>query len=751
MQANEFARILSTFTDTPADVDVKRGTVVLQLRDEIIEANLVRRDGAIWIEEGGQELSGTSWVIKRIARIPLLADRILAYTPLTENFVNPSGHLLDELERIKANAETTELDAEAALRKIAGRRSIGTSSVLYLTSDAGEGKTTLINQLARKQALAYKDRTSDWLLVPIPLGGRAFLRFDELIISALVNRYRFQFLYFEAFIELVRLGAIVPAFDGFEEMFIEGSSGEAVSALGSLLGQLASDGSIVVAARKAYFEYQSFRTQARLFDAIGNNSVSFGRLGLDRWSEGQFLSYAKKRGVDNPSAIYELVGIRLGSSSHPLLTRAVLVRRLLDIATDLDDANALAAKLGSTPRDYFHQFVQAIIEREASEKWLDKEGKEGQTLLTLDQHLDLLAAIAQEMWISCTESLRHDVVDAVTDMFCEQLSQSPAFARQIKERVKTHALLIVTPGARGALSFDHEDFRQFFLGIALGRTLKLGNHEEIRSFLRVASMSPEMADEAVFTCLRSDTVSFDIVDALQTLSTAESISSFLRDNVGALVVRLLDGSSPLNLKISDMTFTSQSLAGRRLAQCEFQRCYFFPTALNLTTLNDVTFVRCKFERLETKKATVNNVRFEECEVVCVAVGEPSEEVAYRPERIVELLRDIGIAVGGNTKSKAAPKIADEDLLLLERVLRAFLRSTQVSDGVIRIRLGGRSAHFLDEIIPDLLRAGVFEEIPHHGGGTLRRFRLGVPMTRIEEILVKCSGEFQDFLRCFRNT
>ena len=54
----------------------------------------------------------------------------------------------------------------------------GTCSVLYLTADAGEGKTTLISQLAHAQAKRFRKRDSDWLLVPISLAGKPFLRFD---------------------------------------------------------------------------------------------------------------------------------------------------------------------------------------------------------------------------------------------------------------------------------------------------------------------------------------------------------------------------------------------------------------------------------------------------------------------------------------------------------------------------------------------------------------------------------------------
>ena len=94
------------------------------------------------------------------------------------------------------------------------------------------------------------------------------MRFDDVIIGALVNRLRFPMLYYEAFIELVKMGAVVPALDGFEEMFVEGSAGDAISALGNLVNTLQSSGTVLIAARKAYFEYRSLR---------GNTALRFSR------------------------------------------------------------------------------------------------------------------------------------------------------------------------------------------------------------------------------------------------------------------------------------------------------------------------------------------------------------------------------------------------------------------------------------------------------------------------------------------
>ena len=38
MDINQFSRVLTSFADTPADVNLEQGIVVAQIRDEIIDA-----------------------------------------------------------------------------------------------------------------------------------------------------------------------------------------------------------------------------------------------------------------------------------------------------------------------------------------------------------------------------------------------------------------------------------------------------------------------------------------------------------------------------------------------------------------------------------------------------------------------------------------------------------------------------------------------------------------------------------------
>ncbi len=202
------------------------------------------------------------------------------------------------------------------------------------------------------------------------------------MIASIVNNLRFRYLYYESFIELVRLGFVVPAFDGFEEMFMQSSTGEALSATGGLINKLNSNGSILIAARKAYFDYKSFGSQAKLLDTI-ESFVSFARFALERWNRNQFVAFARNKGVSSENDIYDLVNQKLNNENHPILTRPVLVKQLIDVFKDIENIYELVSKLESVS-NYFPTFVNAIVEREADTKWIETSGEPYKPILKIE-------------------------------------------------------------------------------------------------------------------------------------------------------------------------------------------------------------------------------------------------------------------------------------------------------------------------------------------------------------------------------
>lgn len=760
MDINDLRRILTAFADEPSDVDIRLGKIIAQVRDEVVEANIQysqTEDRHLRVIENGQEYSARSWLINRVARLPQLADRIIAATAQASDaslsFVAPSGRMSADMTSSSDVDVAVDNVVEALLHQ-ASTPSPGATSVLYITSDAGEGKTTVINRAARVQAQRYKEKKTTSLVVPIPLSGRAFLTFDDAVIAALVNKLRFNYLYFDAFIELVKLGVVVPAFDGYEEMLVEGSKGEAVSALGTLVQRLDSSGSIFIAARKAFFEYVSFRTQARLLDAIGDRSAAFGRLALSRWSKDQFCAYGRLRGFDSPESVYETVAARLGDT-HPLLTRAVLVRRLFDVLEGTDRA-ALVDLLGVNPHDYFFTFVDAIVKREASEKWLARvAGEVMEPLLLQGEHHQLLSHIALEMWQSSSTSLRYDVLDVIVEIFCESLSKSGAVTRQVKERIKQHSLLSSDTSRGQGIGFDHEDFQNFFLGEGLGLALSKKLLTEIRTFLSVNVVPTATVEQAVQYLIRHEADLVGILDAVIAINQSEMGYSFCKENCGFLAIRLLEclGEYEALPALRSMFFPAGALAGRVLKRVRFEKCHFQPTQLANSTLTEVAFLECEFERLEIDlrdSTSMAGFTFNDCRIDSL-VTKAEEEQIYDPALIFETLRDLGAIVNRDVLEAPVPRVIDDRLKLLERFLRVFLRHTHVDEEAVRVRLGkGFSSKFFEDLLPMLLSEKVLEQATWRGQGVQMRFKLVRPMSEISAALEKSQGDFDRFLYALRH-
>lgn len=747
MTVAEFERILRSFADDASDLDVSNGKVLVEIRDHLIEASLEDSLGEVYVVENHERMSAAKWLIRRIARVPLLADRILKHVDDEPYYVAPAGRLLDHIDNAPDGVDQEISDVGVdVLARLGGMT--GTTSVHYLTSDAGEGKTTLINWMARQQAGRYKRKDANWLLVPIRLGGRAFLSFDDIVVAELSNKLRFQFFYYDAFIELVRMGIVVPAFDGFEEVFVERSSGEAISALSNLIRDLRSSGSVLVAARKAYFEYRSLATQAKLFDAIPDRSVDYARTSLGRWDRQKFLEYVEKRDISDGAEVYDRVANKTGDD-HPVLTRAVLVKRLIDVS-EQGEVGDLLERLERDPNDYFHSFVDSIVAREAREKWIDRSGSPRQPLMSVDEHHGLLAEVAKEMWITSTDVLRRDYLELVAELFATDCGKDPNVVHQIKRRITQHSLLAL----RGLLyGFDHEDFQSYYLGEGLGRmfTSSTGSKDvqmELENFLRKRILPSLAADSAVNAAKRWRIDPRMCLEGLQWHAKRAHPSSYIVENAGALAVRLLeaiDDGEPTDL--TDFVFPHDALKGRRLSRVRFRNCQFLGTSLDHARLADSRFVECTMQELSWSKGFgANGAVIQDGTVTSVIRG--GGNGIFAPSQVRRALRAVGFQVEGPAHpTEDAWVEPDAATRLAERAFRAFMRTTQVHEGVFRRKCGQQAGQFFSDVLPKMLEAGVLAEV--EGARNQRRYKLEVSMRAVAAAVPARVGTLDEFLAAIR--
>lgn len=736
-----FKRILTTFADTPAHLNLAKGELMVQLRDDVISANLRRHEGNLIVTDGGVEYSPQRWVVERVAKLPMLADRILSYVDDEPYFVDSTGRLIDELERAVTDAETPVGSALNSVVEQVSLDRVGTALVCYLTSDAGEGKTTIINKIARQQAQRYKEKASSFLVVPIALGGRPFLRFDDVVAGALLNRFRFP-LFFDSFIELVRMRLIVPALDGFEEMFVEGAAGDAASALGNLMSALESAGSVIVAARQAYFDYKSLDTQARLYDALRGQSVSFSCVRVNRWAREQFIDFAKKKGINDPHKVYDLLTNAL-SIEHPLLTRAVLVKHLVSLIQELG-TEAVVDQLDRGTTDHFGQLVHPILAREAL-KWVDTSGEPYRPLLSEPEHVALLEGVALEMWASETSALPVDVLEWTAELFCESNKKGAAVTRQVNERIKQHALLINSTGSsRAAYQFDHEEFFHYFLGRAVASLLASGDASEVKKITR-RTLLPQLVVEVAGATLNAAPSELSTVIArLGAICKSEQGASFVRENVGAILIRSIDGNAYEKPAIERAMFPQHSFRSRRVDNVKFVECEFAETEVDEKSLTNVVFEKCRFELLDiTAPEALVHAKLIQCDVrALVPVG--STIATYDPSRIKALLKHYGGLHETDTESGSQIDL-DEPLKYTERVIRKFVRASEVNESIMRLAAGPFANQFVRDVLPRLEKQGIFERVRYGGGGQQGRYRLTPHLQKVSDALKKSEGSFDRFL------
>ncbi len=749
MEIKTFKTILSSFADSQTELESDKNEIVVKVRDEILEISLIKVVSELYVVENGNKLAAIDWIIKRLARLPQLADRILEYIPEEKNFICPNGEFLAEIDKNPDEKIEIVKNSVEKLVTTIGQYNALASNVIYVTSDAGEGKTTVINELARVQANNFKTNKEKWLLLPIQLGGRPFLRFDDVIIASLVNKYRFPIYYYDSFLELVKLGIIVPAFDGFEEMFMISSSGEALSALGQMMNKLDSQGSILIAARKAYFDYKSFTLQAKLFDTIGENYVSFSKIALTRWQEQHFIDYAAKRMVEEPLKVYSVLSGILGSD-HSILTRAVLVKQLVDIINSENDYEKLARQIRSgESSDYFYKFVHAIVEREANAKWIDRSGETAKSLISVEDHFYLLGYIAQEMWINNTDSVRSEILEILTDMFADQKKLSPVIHRQIKERIKQHALIVTLADRKNFFSFDHDEFRQFFLGIAIIHRLQEKDKMTILSVLRV-SLLPRQTLETIIRSLKNSSLNVvEIEHFFFELCEHESPISYARENLGAITISLITGYHDKSRNLKGLNIPPDSLTRLELMNCSFTDCYFQTNSLENSKLVNCTFINCTFDRFEFYETTViKNCRLENSNLKEI-FDQKSDTSFYNPDLIVQILQQKGFSFPITKRVQSGQvKAPDENLLLVDKVIRRFIKSTQINENVFKLKLGKSFSNFEKNILPKLIATGILEEVDYYGSGNQKRYKLGKTMQSIEKAFASSNGEFNKFLEYY---
>lgn len=760
MTKHDFNRILKTFVDPGVSIISEASTICFSVAGNSYFLYTKGRNGELEVSE--QEVNGyipaSSWIIRNLAHLDLLARRIVDLIPEPKNFISPSLILNFESETTKS----TKCVIEHLRDYVSDRTGAFQTNLLYLVSNAGEGKSTILSKFAIDQARKYINREAEWLLLPIPLGGRPFLRFDDITVGVLQNKYRFQYLYYDSFIELVKLGLIIPAFDGFEEMFVETSSHEAFSAMSTLVESLDSSGTMIVAARKAYFDFDNIRIKESIIDNIREKDVSFDKFEILKWDKEHFIEYAKLCAIYDPESLYERIfDALLGDKTHPILTRPVFVKKLLEICDNSDSQDDFVTRIRSANTNVIRAFLESIVERESLEKWIDRSGSDGieSSLITNREHFELLSMIALMLWESQKDSLELKALEFLARYFAETHRKTAEQANKIVARLPSHALItkcVGQPSNSQQYSFEHESFWMFFLGFGIYLQLeeleKSDSYLNLRNTLRFRLLNIE-AIHSILLCLneKDEKEKRRIIEMLVQLCAYDDKTSFTQDNSSNIIIRLLSNIDFECKSISNISFPVNALRSRKLKNVVFRNCYFAATAVKNSQFSNCIFQNCIFEVVKfaigDDETPLKWIQSELIECDIHAIETESNFSLWNPEEIYAyLIKNRYITENEDSNYELhLSESSDEKLICLEKLLRYFMRSTHISDSIIKMKIGEHYTTFEQEVLPYLLKVEVLEMIPNRSGSSQHRYRLGLPLAQINDAISKAYGKFEVFL------
>jgi hypothetical protein len=191
-------------------------------------------------------------------------------------------------------------------------------------------------------------------------------------------------------------------------------------------------------------------------------------------------------------------------------------------------------------------------------------------------------------------------------------------ARQIRERITSHALLAVD-ATRTQVTFDHDHFREFFLGEMIASYLTARSNPDLRKLLRIGPLAPFAFDTAISVCLTSGIKGATLINDIHGVALTEGAASFVRENCSALITRVLNRfDSHDGAVIQKMVFPNNSLE-QRLSGVTFEKCFFQSTGVS-SEMRRLEFDGCEFEWLEIDTvAKFEDVTMKKCSVHGVGV------------------------------------------------------------------------------------------------------------------------------------
>lgn len=673
---DDLDKLLQDLADDPGEFARQGGLVLFRRHGEDIELNVRETPGV------GPELSG------------LIGDRNCGWLP-ARRFIQESVLQLHRLavqisrvvERANVNRPSPYINGPAAiendgeqsrwaatdeeLRRFLSTPDFGTTRLLELMADAGQGKTILLEQVAHKAATSYvPDQYPQPILLIVDLLGRYVGTVDDAIAGALNNAYRFPGLSQRDVALAVRERWLVLALDGFDELVARVGARDAFLRITELLDQLDNSGTVILSARSAFFELYQVSSAVRSYLKPRKGSYTTASLRLLPWTEEQGRRVFESLGSQDATADLHGLLDAFGGDSE-LILQPFHLTRLAALWRKGEKFSDAASRTDRRWRTAF--IIGELIEREAQTKWTDPSKQA--PLLSTEHHAHLLEGISEEMWRTGTFRLSAEELRIASQIAISDLGLAPTITVGVEERIATHAAL--TARERG-FSFIHDRFFYYYLGRRLASALRDQNWSLVMSLLIDRELPPEVCSWIEWILREEVACRSAAVRGLVDLAADGSTKDATGANVGLLVPRLLRKPSH-DVEVRGLTFVGDGFRGNSYQGSRFHACSWWQSDLIGATFSDCEFIGCVFGDFAIDRATrFDGSTFGACEFKGVDVRDHRQ--VFDPAAIVEILRQRGARVVDDRRTSTATirSVAGDIVVGLGKLVRKAERSCDVA-------------------------------------------------------------------------
>lgn len=314
--------------------------------------------------------------------------------------------------------------------------------------------------------------------------------------------------------------------------------------------------------------------------------------------------------------------------------------------------------------------IDTFVQREATEKWV---GRDQKPILSLEGHIAMLGAVAEEMWRAGAFRLSKDELELSAEIGLAESRIANDLQRDILSRLPTHATLL---SRDRWFSFLHDMFLHYFFGTRLAVLVRRGERANVKAALESRELTPQIV-EWLCLALGGDGVTPRLLVDLLNGILAEGAEGSAASNSGHLsAARVKDWTDGSRLTIAGHLFSGEEFKTGHYRDITFARCNFWEIDLRGSAFENCVFDGCSLgDVLIDRKCSLKRCRITGSRVTNLDVS--GERSFYAPDDIAKFLTSLGALV--ETSIVASPRVAPSARPVREDVVRCIGRFVKASE------------------------------------------------------------------------